>query len=45
VVEHPLVHGGGPRDRVDARAGEALGDELAPRRAEDALAGADGISA
>src|SRR5215475_9547228 len=45
VVEHPLVHRGGPRDRVDARPGEALGDELAAGRAENALAGADRISA
>ena len=45
VIEHPLVHRGGPRDRVDARAGEALGDELAPGRAQNALTGADRVAA
>ena len=45
VVEHPLVHGRRAGDRVHARAGEALGDELTTGRAQDALAGTDRIAA
>src|SRR5215470_6167567 len=45
MVEHPLVHRRRARDRVDARPGEALGDELAAGRAANALAGADRVSA
>jgi hypothetical protein len=44
VVEHPLVHGGRPGDRVHPGAGDALGNELAPGGAEDALAGSNGVS-
>src|SRR5437870_3899961 len=45
VVEHPLVHSRRAGDRVHARAGEALGDELTTGCAPDALAGADRIAA
>src|SRR5207245_10585498 len=45
VVEHPLVHSRRAGDRVHARAGEALGDDLTTGCAPDALAGADRIAA
>ena len=45
VVQHPLVHGRGARDHVDARAGEPLGHEFAPGGAKDALASTDRVAA
>src|SRR5262249_11037816 len=45
VVEHPFVARGRPGDRVYPGAGEALGHELAPGGAEDALAGSNGVPA